>query len=75
MHERRYNPEHMAKLESPERKVSFPPEPWIEQLTLKEGTTVLRSRHRLLYGSRRRANEWNRICLGYRTKDAGGYSQ
>ncbi|WP_245809764.1 class I SAM-dependent methyltransferase [Cohnella massiliensis] len=41
MHERRFNPEHMAKLDSPERKVALPPEPLLEKLALNENATIL----------------------------------
>jgi ubiquinone/menaquinone biosynthesis C-methylase UbiE len=41
MHERRFNPEHMAKLESPERRALLPPEPLLIQLDVSGSVSVL----------------------------------
>ncbi|MGG6310365.1 class I SAM-dependent methyltransferase [Paenibacillus macerans] len=41
MHDRRFNPEHMAKLESPERKAAVPPELLLDKLALSNSSTVL----------------------------------
>lgn len=41
MHDRRFNPEHMAKLESPERKAANPPEPLLDKLNLRDSLSLL----------------------------------
>ncbi|KKC47786.1 SAM-dependent methyltransferase [Paenibacillus sp. VTT E-133280] len=40
MHERRFNPENMAKLDSPERKAVLPPESLLEKLALNENESA-----------------------------------
>lgn len=41
MHERRFNPEHMAKLESSERRAANPPEPLLDKLDLRDSLSLL----------------------------------
>lgn len=41
MNERRFNPEHMAKLDNPERKALLPPEPLLDKLDVSSKETVL----------------------------------
>ncbi|WP_052475845.1 class I SAM-dependent methyltransferase [Cohnella kolymensis] len=40
-HERRFNPEHLAKLDNPERRAMLPPEPLIAKLGVKGEVAVL----------------------------------
>ncbi len=41
MHERRFNPEHMAKLDNPQRRELFPPERLLAELDLGSASCVL----------------------------------